>query len=135
MPSLITSILVIDKGRVPDFDAARRHIEALTVREMYESLSDEYSYAEELFIDESSDEDTVANAYKQAERVVKDLLECVDLIESGWANEHDSFNKYNVRDLTILVTGDFSFGDSIPTCDAISKFDLCGAASVAGFDE
>lgn len=133
---LVTSCLFMDVGSEPNFEAARNYIEKLTPNELYESLSDQYPQYCDLYFDEELDDESAKEFIEKAAKGVRDnLLSSLKEIELGWKNGHCMFNKFTVENTVILLTGGESCGDGIETIDSMNRFELCGAAKVAGFRE
>jgi len=117
---LIVTALEIERGKQPDFDAARRHLEGMSEKDCLNAYMDTVS------IDDPSDVNEEVNPRVFLETAFRD-------VRDGWSGELRGMTTLALSKTYVLIAGDMSWGDMPEGCDAISAFYQSGMAKAAGF--
>jgi len=117
---LIVAVLEIEKGKQPDFDAAKKHLEGMSEKDCVNA------YMDTLMKDRESDVDEDVNARDFLKKVLED-------VKDGWNGNLRGMTTLALSKTYVLVAGDMSWGDMPEGCDAISAFYGSGMAKAAGF--
>lgn len=125
----ICGVLETEKGAQPDFEAARRHLQAMSVEQLCQAfieasgLSPTDFEAEHIY---SSDAEMAVDARSE-------FGDSIALVERAWNRELRVWARFDGAKTTMLVTGEHSWGDPCEGIEVMSRFVESGCAKAAGF--
>ncbi len=114
--SFLASVLEIEKGKTPDWKAAREHVKQLTVEEAVQTVLKTYQAVE------------LADVSLERKDCRRRILHAIRYLEKSWS-EHS----LDLRGTTIFIFAGMSWGDSVEGMDEVTLLVHSGAAKAAGF--
>lgn len=119
----ICGVLAIKRGKVPNFEKAKKFIDKMKDEDLIELMS-EHTEKFDLEADKLN-----------VEEAKKILYAVWETIKEGWSGHHRSFCCFDHPQLnaTLLVAGEKTWGDPVEEVSAMELFHASGMAKAAGF--
>ena len=128
--NFLCGVLAMQKGQEPDWAAAETILRKLTsdeIKNLAQNYASEFGFDEEDFDDASVVFD---------ENKIRDTLNKVFTeIHNAWIGEELFYSRFDLQNLTLLVTGDRTYGDPVEEINYMVLFGESGMAKAAGFQE
>jgi hypothetical protein len=135
--SLLLTCAVIDDGSTPDWQAAERHIDDMTVEQFQDNdeLLDQFD-PDLVAYDEDTEDDIEPAGGLDPDPLRERLREDLRELREGVEGERTDIDYLLVRGARVWVTGGMSWGDpGSELSTPIYRLHLTGALAAAGFDD
>jgi hypothetical protein len=125
--NFLCGVMAIPKNQEPDWNAAQERLGKLAETDI-ERLAKEYS-AEFGLDEEETEEETEFDEFSIRETLKKAFTE----IRDAWNGNLTLYSRFEIKDLTLLITGDRTWGDPVEEINFMVLFEVSGMAEAAGF--